>query len=95
MNRKGALKMNSQVEVVVIEEGFSFTKETTEIIPGLVRLELYREEEAPTDASLFIGENAIHFGWTSEAERLFNENIDVAEVIELLCVLATPSHYKA
>jgi len=85
----------TQVEVVVIEEGFSFTKETREIIPGIARLELYREESAPTDASLFIGENAIHFGWTTEAELLFNENIDVAEVIELLCVLATPSHYKA
>ncbi|MGA3675790.1 hypothetical protein [Lysinibacillus agricola] len=77
--------MNTQMQIVEVEPGFSYEVERTEIFDG-VRLEVYKHPSFADDATLYIGDNEVHFKWTAEAAALFAE-LDTCEPIELLAIL--------
>lgn len=82
----GGCFMNTQMQIFEIEPGYSYIVERTQIFDG-VYLEVFRQPGYEDDAVLYIGDNEILFKWDDEARSIFSE-LDTAEVVELLAILA-------
>lgn len=78
--------MITQMQIVEVEPGYSYVVEQTQILDG-VRLEVFKQQGYEDDAVLYIGDNEILFKWDDEARSIFSE-LDTAEVVELLAILA-------
>jgi len=76
------------LELIEIEEGYVMEVFTVAITKE-IRLKVYDK----TDATLILGnKNEINFDWTEDAQQVFND-IDLADPIELLTILAQSSKY--
>lgn len=78
--------MNTQMQIVEVEPGYSYVVERTQLLDG-VRLEVFRQPGYEDDAILYIGDNEILFKWDQDAQSIFSE-LDTCEPIELLAILA-------
>ncbi len=78
--------MITQMQIVEVEPGYSYVVEQTQILDG-GRLEVFKQQGYEDDAVLYIGDNEILFKWDDEARSIFSE-LDTAEVVELLAILA-------
>lgn len=78
--------MNTLMQIVEIEPGYSYIVEKTQIFDG-VHLEVFRQPGYADDAILHLGDNEILFAWNEEVAKIFSE-LDTCEPIELLAILA-------
>lgn len=76
-----------QLETRTVTESFEDWAVTYRIIPIIAGVELNVYDESGQGVIIFNGSSEIEFAWTDEAAAMF-ENIDVAEPIELLELLA-------